>query len=352
MADIKDLIYAASQKYGIDPNLLMSVAQQESGLNQSAVSPAGAIGVMQLMPETARELGVDPYDVAQNIEGGAKYLRQLLDRFNSTRLALAAYNAGPGAVEQAGGIPNYPETQNYVANVIAGAYGSNRAYPTLSLLASRGASRNSMYGDWDNLLSNAVQLISKYKTPALWKQVPAGTLTEEARHNRAVEDLTAQQITASLAASSAADAFKTAGERNWRDTAAMVQQLNTIYDEKVKQDENAAEQPFITAVEVIRKYLSDPGHQTYAALYGIDNYNVLTPFIQTHTGFKSVEELRDYVAQRAQADGGRPVDDPLWRMLNAVVYQHTGEPVTTAAGEQAGSGWKTDLLRRLSEFAG
>jgi soluble lytic murein transglycosylase-like protein len=113
-----DLVTQTALRYGVDPALALAVAQQESGLNQSARSSAGAIGIMQLMPGTARDLGVDPYDLAQNVDGGVRYLRQQLDRFGDPSLALAAYNAGPGAVQRYGGIPPYPETQNYVARIL------------------------------------------------------------------------------------------------------------------------------------------------------------------------------------------------------------------------------------------
>ena len=97
----------------------MAVAETESGGNQSAVSPAGAIGVMQLMPGTAAALGVDPYDERQNIEGGAKYLHEMLDTFDGdVRKAVAAYNAGPQAVRNYNGVPPYRETQNYVSKVL------------------------------------------------------------------------------------------------------------------------------------------------------------------------------------------------------------------------------------------
>ena len=117
--DTNSLIKEAAARYQVDPRLVAAVAQTESGGNQEAVSPAGAVGVMQLMPETAAGLGVNPYDKRQNIEGGAKYLRQMMDTFGGdVQKAVAAYNAGPQAVKEYKGIPPYRETQDYVNKVL------------------------------------------------------------------------------------------------------------------------------------------------------------------------------------------------------------------------------------------
>ena len=114
-------IDAAAARHGLDPALLRGLIRQESGFDPNARSSAGAMGLCQLMPATAAGLGVtNPSDPVQNIEGGAKYLKQQLDRFGGdVAKALAAYNAGPGAVQRYGGVPPYPETQNYVQRVTA-----------------------------------------------------------------------------------------------------------------------------------------------------------------------------------------------------------------------------------------
>lgn len=110
---------SASTQTALNPQLIEAIAWVESHFNQSARSPAGAIGIMQLMPDTAASLSVDASDTSQNIHGGAAYLRAMLNEFDGDlELALAAYNAGPEAVRRYGGVPPYPETQNYVASVL------------------------------------------------------------------------------------------------------------------------------------------------------------------------------------------------------------------------------------------
>lgn len=116
--DVKTMLKNAADRYGVDQNLVLAVARQESGYNPYIVSPAGAVGVMQLMPNTAEGLGVDPWDPGENIDGGVRYLKAKLEEFGgNVESALAAYNAGSEAVRKYKGVPPYKETQNYVTNI-------------------------------------------------------------------------------------------------------------------------------------------------------------------------------------------------------------------------------------------
>ena len=128
-AHIMEMAREVARQEGIDPNLFISLIQQESNFDPMAVSSKGAIGLTQLMPSTAKELGVDPNNMMQNLTGGARYLKQQLGAFPSVDLALAAYNAGPNRVRELGAIPNIPETQNYVRSVLSRVPDENTVMP-------------------------------------------------------------------------------------------------------------------------------------------------------------------------------------------------------------------------------
>lgn len=146
---LEEMISATSSSNHVDPDLIMILIAAESGFNTKAVSPKGARGLMQLMPQTASRLGVDdPLDPVANVQGGTRYLRELLDRYHDDLAkALAAYNAGPKRVEQYRGVPPYAETQTYVAKVIDDFYRKKRARVSASQVFGRkpNAIRNSKF---------------------------------------------------------------------------------------------------------------------------------------------------------------------------------------------------------------
>ena len=126
--NIKKRIVKEAVNCGVDPELALSLVKQESAFDRTAKSSVGAIGLFQLMPQTAQNLGVNPYYINQNIKGGISYLKSMQDQFGSDELALAAYNAGPGAVSRYGGVPPYRETRHYVKTIMK-SYKDYQEYP-------------------------------------------------------------------------------------------------------------------------------------------------------------------------------------------------------------------------------
>jgi len=155
-AELDAMFEAAGRKYNLSPDLLKAVAKVESNFRTDATSRAGAMGIMQLMPGTARYLGVDdPFDPQQSIFGGARYLREQLDRFNGDiELALAAYNAGWPAVKQHGGVPPFRETQAYVQKVLGHLADSNIAPSLLAITFDNSRASNNQYNNSNSNSSN------------------------------------------------------------------------------------------------------------------------------------------------------------------------------------------------------
>lgn len=171
--DLDAIFEEVSLEYGVDVNLLKAVAQAESGFDTNAVSSCGAMGIMQLMPATANSLGVeDPYDARQNITGGAKMLAYLLDDYNgNVTLALAAYNAGSGAVNKYGGVPPYTETQNYISkinDILGGALDNDST-------TIEGAEPTQLYSYESQEEIYSASVVTEYYSPAAI-QIP--TITE------------------------------------------------------------------------------------------------------------------------------------------------------------------------------
>lgn len=134
--DYRNIIARRAMEMGLDPQLMLRLARQESNFNPSAKSPKGARGLFQLMPGTAKELGVDPDDPLQNIEGGLRYFRQQLDKYGDVPTALAAYNAGPGRADRYGADVPFEETQNYIRTITSG-YGGTGYYDSSDAAARR-----------------------------------------------------------------------------------------------------------------------------------------------------------------------------------------------------------------------
>ena len=173
---LRELAVAEALRAGVDPELFLRLVNQESRFNPRAVSPVGAQGLAQLMPGTARDLGVeDPFDPRQNLRGGAQYLRKRLDQFGDPILALAAYNAGAGNVRKYGGVPPFKETQNYV-NIVGGGY-EGTGYVTDA--ASTPEARRAQYGLGDRGPGNTAQVLQAVQRGDMTKAEAQKYVSEE-----------------------------------------------------------------------------------------------------------------------------------------------------------------------------
>jgi Transglycosylase SLT domain len=169
-ARLEELVQSAAARHGVNPNLVRAVIETESGGNPSAVSRKGAVGLMQLMPTTALELGVkNMYSAAENLEAGVRYLHTLLDRYNGDLdRALAAYNAGAGAVDRAGGVPKYRETREYVKKVTSNYLAADAGRP----MSATGAPHSGLTGATSSSASSAALKTNPQATPKAPVVVP------------------------------------------------------------------------------------------------------------------------------------------------------------------------------------
>lgn len=348
--DIRALLNQTAKRYGVPENIVDAVARQESNYNPNAVSSAGAIGVMQLMPATAKGLGVDPYDPTQNIAGGVRYLKQMYDRFGSWPLALAAYNAGPGTVEKAGGIPNIAETKKYVEAILSQLSPPTSttlkptpvptaaptavpkttvpsASPQALLTKLRAAGIPAHTSDWAEALAKALTVIGTMRTPSLWGQVPAGTQTEERRHNIATEDYYNRALQEEQRAAQAREALNllstlggdttppTATERTKEAERKVYDKMMDRYNKqrtldveeyKTKQgvdDSTAANATsWITGTDVLYDILHDQELQSIMHQAGGDWYTLLSMYVMDTMGL-TLEEYYERLQKLATEAG-------------------------------------------------
>ncbi len=214
-ANFRSMFQQAGVKYGVSPTLLEAVAKQESQFNPNAQSPAGAQGLMQMMPSTARALKIDPYEPSQAIDGAARLLSQHLRQFGSVSLALAAYNAGPGAVQKFGGVPPYRETQGYVSKImtdLTGRLGLTNA-STVSTVAAY-AQPNSTTAVSTGAVSTGASAASKSAVGSpigpVVPQAPTTTRVNDFASAATVAAITNQTTTAAASTTAATTAATTA----------------------------------------------------------------------------------------------------------------------------------------------
>lgn len=159
VTNVKETIVKHSIELGIDPALALSIAKSESGFRHESRSSHGAVGVFQLMPSTARKLGVDPYCLSGNIKGGLMYYRKLYNMFGSTELALAAYNAGPGVVKKYNRVPPYSETKRFVSKIMT-EYNRQKSNPDPAIVKARNKSNKNLVKNI-KIAPNSVEIVKE-----------------------------------------------------------------------------------------------------------------------------------------------------------------------------------------------
>lgn len=170
VSNVKDSIVKHSLELGIDPALALSIAKSESGFRHEARSSHGAVGVFQLMPSTARRLGVDPYCLSGNIKGGLMYYKKLYNMFGSTELALAAYNAGPGVVKKYHRVPPYGETKYFVSKIMK-EYNRQKTNPDPAIVKAR--SKKNTKSPVETKKATPEQVVEETKTTPVPEMLPA-----------------------------------------------------------------------------------------------------------------------------------------------------------------------------------
>lgn len=349
--DVRALVEQTALKHGVDPKIALAVAQAESNFNPNVKSHAGAIGVMQLMPGTAKGLGVDPYNVNQNIDGGIRYLKQQYDNHgNDWKLALAAYNAGPGNVKKYGGVPPFSETQNYIQKILGGGLtpSPSRGTPTATpintavgrpqftqpqapppleslaenrlrhLINTQGAF-DYEYKNWQDALQQGVAAIQAHRVPQLWEQVDPNVKTyktleleEIARHNRASEGIGWANAMSSGSGSDY-DIPKTESERIALAETEHFGVLSDIYDKfknRNTYDEDSAAQfdPTKATYTVLKEMMYDKNFQQSMHASRSDTYRVMSMLVQQKMGVSL-----EHFAQALQATMGP--EDPVFKAV-------------------------------------